>query len=57
MRQMPSRQAAFRIDYRTRISPAYLGWVHVALIYALGGAAIWVLRAADYAGRPGTSGW
>ena len=42
MPQMPSRQAAFRIDYRQRIAPAYVGWVHVALIFALGAAAIWV---------------
>jgi hypothetical protein len=42
MRQMPPRQAAFRADYRTRISPAYRGWLHVALITLLGGAAIWV---------------
>jgi hypothetical protein len=38
---MSPRQAAFRAEFRTRIAPAYVGWVHVALIYALGGAAIW----------------
>ena len=35
------RQAAFRADFRTRIAPAYAGWAHVALIFALGAAAIW----------------
>jgi hypothetical protein len=35
------RQAAFRAEFRSRIAPAYAGWAHVALIYALGGAAIW----------------
>ena len=39
---MPRRQAAFRADYRDRIAPAYLGWLHVALIAGLGGTAIWV---------------
>ena len=39
--KMSQRQAAFRADFRTRIAPAYYGWVHVALIYALGFAAIW----------------
>lgn len=39
--KMSRRQAAFREDFRNRISPAYAGWAHVALIYALGAAAIW----------------
>ena len=39
--KMSRRQAAFRADFRTRIAPAYIGWAHVALIYALGFAAIW----------------
>jgi len=39
--RMSQRQAAFRADFRTRIAPAYAGWAHVALIYALGFAAIW----------------
>ena len=39
--KMSRRQAAFRDDFRNRIAPAYAGWVHVALIYALGAAAIW----------------
>jgi hypothetical protein len=38
---MGRRQAAFRADYRDRISPWYNGWAHVALIYAIGGATIW----------------
>jgi len=51
--RMSQRQAAFRADFRTRIAPAYAGWVHVALIYALGFAAIWycarqVIRPAWY---------
>jgi len=39
--RMSQRQAAFRADFRTRIARAYSGWAHVALIYALGLAAIW----------------
>jgi hypothetical protein len=39
--RMSRRQAAFRAEFRNRIAPAYAGWAHVALIYALGGAAIW----------------
>jgi hypothetical protein len=35
------RQAAFREEYRRRISPWYQGWAHVALIYAIGVATIW----------------
>ena len=38
---MTPRQAAFRADYRTRISPWYSGVGHVALIYAIGIAALW----------------
>jgi hypothetical protein len=44
MSQLPAmsrRQAEFRAEFRTQIAPAYAGWVHVALIYALGAAAIW----------------
>ena len=40
--RMSQRQAAFRADFRARIAPAYAGWAHVALIYALGLSAIWV---------------
>ena len=36
---MPKRQEAFRADYRPRISPWYSGWLHVAVIYAIGGVA------------------
>ena len=38
---MTPRQAAFRADYRTRISPWYSGLGHVAVIAALGLATIW----------------
>jgi hypothetical protein len=38
---MSRRQAAFRAEFRQRIAPAYAGWAHVALIFALGAAAIW----------------
>jgi hypothetical protein len=37
---MPKRQAAFRADYRPRVSPWYSGWLHVAVIYAIGGVAL-----------------
>ncbi len=37
---MPRRQEAFRADYRPRISPWYNGWLHVAVIYAIGLAAL-----------------
>lgn len=37
---MPARQQAFRAEYRPRISPWYSGWLHVAVIYAIGGAAL-----------------
>jgi len=37
---MPTRQAAFRADYRTRISPWYSGWLHVLVVYAIGAAAL-----------------
>src|SRR5258708_32829851 len=39
--RLSQRQAAFRADFRARIAPAYFGWAHVALIAALGLAAIW----------------
>jgi len=41
MSTMSKRQAAFRADYRQRISPWYSGLGHVALIYAIGIAALW----------------
>ena len=37
---MSQRQADFRAFYRPRISPWYSGWLHVAVIYAIGGAAL-----------------
>jgi hypothetical protein len=52
---MGNRQAAFRDDYRERISPWYHGWTHVALIYALGGATIWY--AGSHVQRPGWVEW
>ena len=42
MTQMPARQQAFRAEYRGKIAPVYRGWMHVALIFGLGVAAIWV---------------
>ena len=38
---MTERQAAFRADYRQRISPWYSGLAHVLVIAALGIATIW----------------
>ena len=38
---MSRRQDSFRADFRNLIAPAYIGWVHVAVIAVLGGAAIW----------------
>lgn len=38
---MPLRQEAFRADYRPRISPWYSGVLHVAVICAIGIAALW----------------
>ncbi|MBW8269639.1 sterol desaturase family protein [Caldovatus aquaticus] len=39
--RMSRRQAAFRADFRAKIGRLYSGWAHVALIYAIGLAAIW----------------
>ena len=39
--RMTQRQALFRAEFRTRIAEAYNGWLHVALIAAIGLAAIW----------------
>jgi hypothetical protein len=52
---MGRRQAAFRADYRGRISPWYSGWAHVALIYAIGGATIWY--AVRHIERPSAAEW
>ena len=38
---MSDRQAAFRAAYRAQIAPAYHGLIHVALIYVIGGSALW----------------
>ena len=38
---MSARQAAFRAAYRAQIAPAYSGLIHVALIYLIGGSALW----------------
>jgi hypothetical protein len=35
------RQQAFRADFRAKIAALYHGWLHVFMIYAIGGAAIW----------------
>lgn len=39
--RMTRRQQAFRADFRAKIAAAYNGWLHVAMIYAIGGAVIW----------------
>lgn len=38
---MSQRQAAFRADFRNRVSPWYSGLAHVVMIYAIGLAGIW----------------
>ena len=38
---MSARQEAFRAAYRAQIAPAYHGLIHVALIYLIGGSALW----------------
>ena len=48
--QISRRQLAFRADFRARIARAYSGWVHVALISAIGALAIFV--AARQIARP-----
>lgn len=49
---MSARQAAFRAAYRARIAPAYHGLVHVALIYLIGGAALWYAAQHIHAATP-----
>ena len=39
--RMTQRQLLFRAEFRTKIAQAYNGWLHVALIAAIGLAAIW----------------
>ncbi|HEX5319872.1 MAG TPA: hypothetical protein VFW46_11990, partial [Stellaceae bacterium] len=48
---MTPRQAAFRADYRTRISPWYSGTLHVVVIAVLGVATIWYAAAQVHAPR------
>jgi hypothetical protein len=50
-KSMSRRQAAFRADFRDRIAPAYVGWAHVAIIFVLGGTAIWYCVRQIYAPR------
>lgn len=38
---MPKRQAAFRDDFRSRITRFYIGPIHVLMIFAIGTAVIW----------------
>ncbi len=52
---MTPRQAAFRADYRTRISPWYSGLAHVVLIAALGVLAI--VYAAVHVHAPRWTDW
>ncbi|WP_425403722.1 sterol desaturase family protein [Hwanghaeella sp.] len=39
---MPNRQRDFRAEYRSRIAGWYNGWLHVAIIYIIGGAAFFI---------------
>ena len=50
---MSPRQTAFRAAYRAQIAPAYHGLVHVALIYLIGGAALWYAARHIHAATPG----
>jgi hypothetical protein len=52
---MSPRQAAFRADYRARIARPYNGWLHVLLIYAIGGAAL--AYAIPHIHTPGVLDW
>ncbi len=52
---MTPRQAAFRADYRARISPWYSGIGHVVVIAALGLATIWY--AAGHVHQPRWTDW
>ena len=49
---MSSRQAAFRAMYRAQIAPAYHGLIHVALIYLIGGSALWYAAQHIHAATP-----
>ena len=52
---MTQRQAAFRADYRARISPWYSGLGHVVVIAAIGFMVIWY--AALHIHRPSWVEW
>ena len=49
---MSARQAAFRAAYRAQIAPAYSGLIHVALIYLIGGSALWYAAQHIHAATP-----
>jgi hypothetical protein len=53
--RISQRQLAFRADFRARIARAYSGWGHVALIAAIGLAAIWLC--ARQIAHPAWSAW
>ena len=46
---MSDRQRAYRGEYRARVASWYHGWLHVAVIYAIGGATLY-LCASNVAG-------
>src|ERR1700757_1482046 len=50
---MSARQAAFRTAYRAQIASAYSGLIHVALIYLIGGAALWYAAQHIHRATPG----
>ncbi|WP_374446577.1 hypothetical protein [Stella sp.] len=52
---MSQRQAAFRADFRRRVSPWYSGLAHVAMIYGIGFAGIWYF--AQQIGSPAWYEW
>jgi hypothetical protein len=39
---MTPRQRAYRREYRARVASWYHGWLHVAVIYAIGGATLYL---------------
>lgn len=50
--RMSRRQQEFRADFRAKIGRLYNGWAHVALIFAIGGGAIFY-----FARQVGTPAW
>ena len=46
---MADKQLNFRQDYRTRIAGWYNGYVHIAVIYVIGGTALFIY--AQHMGR------